>query len=111
MQDWLVRTCEIIDRYRPRLLYFDWWIQVMAFKPYLKKFAAYYYNRAVEWGVEVAIDAKHDAFPLGAAVCDIERGQFSDMQRIFWQNDILLPILGAIRMAMIIKRLRVLYAI
>ena len=37
--------------------------------------------------MEVAIDAKHDAFPLGAAVCDIERGQFSDMQRIFWQND------------------------
>ena len=87
LDDWLMRTCEIVDRYHPSIMYFDWWIQVMAFKPYLKKFAAYYYNRAVEWGVEVAIDAKLDAFPLGAAVCDIERGQFSDMQRIFWLND------------------------
>ena len=46
MQDWLVRTCEIIDRYHPRLIYFDWWIQHSACKPWLKKLAAYYYNRA-----------------------------------------------------------------
>ena len=38
MQDWLVRTCEIVDKYRPRIVYFDWWIQVEAAKPYLKKF-------------------------------------------------------------------------
>ena len=46
LQDWLTRTCEIVDRYRPKLLYFDWWIQHEAFKPYLRKLAAYYYNRA-----------------------------------------------------------------
>ena len=40
LQDWLVRTCEIVDRYRPRLVYFDWWIQHSSVKPYLKKFAA-----------------------------------------------------------------------
>ena len=50
LQDWLVRTCELIDRYHPKILYFDWWIQHEAFKPYLKKMAAYYYNRALEWG-------------------------------------------------------------
>lgn len=32
LQDWLVRTCEIIDRYRPAVLYFDWWIQHSACK-------------------------------------------------------------------------------
>ena len=32
LQDWLVRTCEIIDKYQPKLLYFDWWIQHSAFK-------------------------------------------------------------------------------
>ena len=41
LQDWLVRTCEIIDRYRPRVLYFDWWIQHSSAKPYLRKLAAY----------------------------------------------------------------------
>ena len=35
MQDWLVRTCEIIDRYRPKILYFDWWIQRVELRPYL----------------------------------------------------------------------------
>ena len=87
LQDWLVRTCEIIDRYRPRLIYFDWWIQHSAVKPYLKKLAAYYYNRAAEWGVEVAIDYKHEAFMFGAAVPDVERGQFAQIKPFFWQTD------------------------
>ena len=50
LTDWLLRTCEIIDEYRPSLLYFDWWLQHEAFKEVLKKLAAYYYNRAVQWG-------------------------------------------------------------
>lgn len=87
LQDWLVRTCEIIDRYRPRILYFDWWIQHSSCKPYLKKVAAYYYNRAAEWGIEVAINYKHDAFWFGTAVPDVERGQFAEMKPYFWQTD------------------------
>lgn len=87
MQDWLVRTCEIVDRYRPKLLYFDWWIQHQAAKPYLKKFAAYYYNRAAQWGEEVSIDYKHDAFPFGCATVDIERGLLAQPQPFFWQTD------------------------
>lgn len=87
LQDWLVRTCELIDNYQPRILYFDWWIQQYAFKPYLKKLAAYYYNRGAEWGAEVAIDAKYDAFVHGSAVHDIERGQLSSISPFFWQND------------------------
>lgn len=87
LQDWLVRTCEIVDRYRPRLIYFDWWIQHSAVRPYLKKFAAYYYNRAAEWGSDAVINYKHDAFLFGTAVPDVERGQFSDMKPYFWQTD------------------------
>ena len=87
LQDWLVRTCEIVDRYQPRVLYFDWWIQHSAVKPYLKKLAAYYYNRAAEWGIEVAINYKHDAFLFGSAVPDVERGQFADVKPYFWQTD------------------------
>lgn len=87
LQDWLVRTCEIIDRYRPKILYFDWWIHRGICKPYLRKLAAYYYNRAAEWGVEVAINYKHDAFQFGTAVPDVERGQFADVKPYFWQTD------------------------
>lgn len=87
MQDWLVRTCEIIDKYHPRILYFDWWIQHQALKPYLRKLAAYYYNRAAQWGIGVAINYKLDAFPSGCAVPDIERGKFADVKHYFWQTD------------------------
>lgn len=87
MQDWLVRTCELIDRYQPRILYFDWWIQNIAFKPYLKKLCAYYYNRADEWGVEVTINYKHHAFPPTVATFDVERGALTDISPIPWQTD------------------------
>ncbi len=87
MEDWLMRTCEIVDRYKPKIVYFDWWIHHSAVKPYLKKFAAYYYNRAIEWGVEVVINYKHDAFQFGCAVPDIERGQFAEIKPFFWQTD------------------------
>ncbi len=87
LEDWLLRTCEIVDRYQPKIVYFDWWIQHSSVKPYLKKFAAYYYNRAEEWGIEVAINYKHDAFMFGTAVVDIERGQFAEQKPYFWQTD------------------------
>ncbi len=87
LSDWLVRTCEIIDQYRPRILYFDWWIQHSSAKPYVKKLAAYYYNRAAEWGMEVVINYKHDAFLFGTAVPDVERGQFADVKPYIWQTD------------------------
>ncbi len=87
LEDWLLRTCEFIDRYQPKVLWFDWWIMNLAFKPYLKKLAAFYYNRAVEWGVEVAINYKYDAFPVQTAVFDVERGQLSGIRGLFWQTD------------------------
>ena len=87
LDDWLVRTCEIVDKYNPRILFFDWWIQQLAFKPYLQKFAAYYYNRAKERNVEVAINYKYDAFKLNCAVLDIERGQMNSIRPRLWQND------------------------
>ncbi len=87
LDDWLVRTCELIDRCRPQILYFDWWIQHENAKPYLKRLAAYYYNRAAQWGIEAAINYKHDAFLFGTAVPDIERGQMADCKPYFWQTD------------------------
>ena len=74
LEDWLLRTVQIIDRYRPQVLWFDWWIETPGFEPYLRKLAAYYYNRAAEWGREVVIQYKHSAFLPGTAVFDVERG-------------------------------------
>lgn len=87
MEDWLARSCEIVDKYHPKIVYFDWWTHILAARPYTKKFAAYYYNRALEWGEEVTINYKNDSFPQTVAVKDLERGQLSDISPYFWQND------------------------
>jgi alpha-L-fucosidase len=89
LDDWLLRSCEIVDKYQPEVVYFDWWICQPVFQPYLQKFAAYYYNRGVEWGKEVAINYKEwegRSFPNGAGVFDIERGRASDIRPDFWQT-------------------------
>jgi alpha-L-fucosidase len=86
LTDWMVRVCEFIDRYRPHVLYFDWWIQNYAFKPYLKKIAAYYYNRAEEWGEEVTINYKWEAFAPGTATYDVERGALGGISPAPWQT-------------------------
>ncbi len=87
MEDWLIRCCELVDNYQPKQFYFDWWIQQEAAKPYLRKFAAYYYNSACLWGDEVTICYKHDAYPFGTATIDIERGKFAEVQPFYWQTD------------------------
>lgn len=87
LEDWLARTCEIVDKYKPQLIWFDWWIEQTVFAPYLQRFAAYYYNRGLEWGLEVAINHKFDSYAPGTTVLDVERGQFKGIYPFFWQND------------------------
>ena len=87
LDDWLLRTCEIIDRYQPEILYFDWWIQHQAFKKHLQILAAYYYNRGVENNFPAAICYKHDAMMFGTGLVEIERGKFAAAQPFYWQTD------------------------
>lgn len=87
LDDWLARQCELVDAYRPRIVWFDWWIFNIYFRPYLKKFAAFYYNRGVQWNVDVAINYKFGAFPPDVAVLDVERGQMKSIRPRLWQTD------------------------
>jgi alpha-L-fucosidase len=89
LDDWLLRSCELVDKYKPEVLYFDWWICQPVFQPYLKTFAAYYYNRGVEWKKQVAINFKEwegYSFPRGSGVFDMERGQAGEIQPALWQT-------------------------
>jgi alpha-L-fucosidase len=90
LEDWLARTAELVDKYRPQLIWFDWWIAQPSFHPYLREFAAFYYNRGAEWGQGVAINYKKhggESFPDTAGVLDVERGQLASIRPIFWQTD------------------------
>lgn len=87
LNDWLARTAELILNYRPRLLYFDWWVQHEAFRPYLKRLAAFYYNCGAQWGQEVMICYKHDAMMFGSGIPEVERGGFAEAKPYPWQTD------------------------
>lgn len=87
LNDWLLRCTELVDKYHPQLFYFDQWIERDGFQPYLKTFAAYYYNHGLQWGKGVVINYKYNAIPDSAAVLDIERGKQADIRVLPWQSD------------------------
>jgi alpha-L-fucosidase len=85
--DWLARSTEIVDKYHPDFLYFDWWIGQPAFEPYLKRFAAYYYDQALRRRQGVVLTYKEHDFPENAAVLDVERGKLDALRLLPWQTD------------------------
>lgn len=87
LEDWLASSCEMIDRLQPYAVYFDWWVQKNEFRPYMKKFLAYYYNRSEEWGKKVTVFYKWGAVMNGCATFDVERGQTDGIMNEIWQND------------------------
>jgi alpha-L-fucosidase len=90
LENWLARCAELVDKYQPQLVWFDWWIAQPAVHPYMQQFAAFYYNRAAQWGKGVAINYKKhggESFPDTAGVLDIERGQLAAIRPLFWQTD------------------------
>jgi alpha-L-fucosidase len=87
MNDWLLRNCELVDKYKPQLFWFDWYIERSCMEPYRKTFATYYYNRGLEWNQGVVLNFKNRAFPDQAAVYDIERGSSRATRKFPWQTD------------------------
>ncbi len=87
MRDWLARDAELIEKYHPDIFYFDWWINQKEFQPYLKRFASFYYNFEIHNGTEGVINSKFTAFPEGASVYDVERGQLAETRPLVWQTD------------------------
>lgn len=87
VDEWLARTCELIDKYDPSLIYFDWWIEHKAYEKHLQKLTSYYYNHGAKNGDGVVINYKLNAFPAGAAVFDVERGQLAEIRTPYWQTD------------------------
>jgi alpha-L-fucosidase len=87
LDDWIARVAEMVGKYQPEIVWFDWWIETKEFEPYLQRLAAFYYNDAARRGATAAINYKFNAYPPGAAVLDIERGQSDQILPRFWQTD------------------------
>ena len=86
--DWLARSSEIVEKYHPDIMYFDWWIGQPSIRPNLTRFAAFYYNASLKYGDHVGvINYKDWAIEEHSAVLDLERGQLGDIRPLYWQTD------------------------
>ncbi|WP_111979524.1 alpha-L-fucosidase [Algibacillus agarilyticus] len=85
-EQWFAMLKEVIDKYQPDVIWFDWWVEVLN-EEYRKKFVAYYYNKGKEWGKDVVINYKNTSFPDGIGVLDYERGRPNKLKDEFWMTD------------------------
>ena len=85
--DWLARTAEIVERYHPDLIYFDWWVGQPDFRSRLERFATYYYNHAAAQHQPVVLFYKLNDMADGSATLDMERGGLGDIRPQPWQTD------------------------
>jgi alpha-L-fucosidase len=86
LDEWLARGAELVTRYEPDLVYFDWWVGHSSFQSAVPKFLACYYNQGARRG-GVVVNYKLDRFAPGSGTLDIERGQLTEIQQRVWQTD------------------------
>lgn len=72
LETWVIKNFELIDKYQPDLLWFDMNGNDRSWDPQKLAVAAYYYNRAVEWGKAVSLSTKGAAY-LAGLIMDYER--------------------------------------
>jgi len=94
---WYARTKELIDKYKPDLLWFDFGFCYPEFEQGRKDIAAYYYNKGIDRNKGVVLNYKRwtkpaegvteVAFPDGAGTLDLEREKSPYIRKFFWQTD------------------------
>lgn len=72
LETWTTKNFELIDKYQPDLLWFDMNGNDRSWDPQKLAVAAYYYNRAQEWGKSVSLSTKGAAY-LAGSLMDYER--------------------------------------
>jgi alpha-L-fucosidase len=85
-REWLAHTYELVNKYEPKLIWFDWSVNNPVLMPYFNKFMAYYYNNALDWGEGVVVNTKQ-GYPTNVQVWDVERGKSGKMMKFPWQTD------------------------
>ncbi len=86
-RDWLARASEIVEKYHPEVVYFDWWAGQPGYRPEITEFASFYYNFAAAHNYGGVIDIKIDDLPWKAGARDFERGAQDHILKDHWQTD------------------------
>lgn len=87
LEHWYARTTDIIDKYEPDIMWFDFGWNKPEFEPYRQKTGAHYYNKGIEWGKDVVLCHKGDDSMRQTAVHDLERGIYEGISERPWMSD------------------------
>jgi alpha-L-fucosidase len=86
VERWLLRQNQLVDDYRPDLIYFD--DTGLPLGQAGLDAVAHYYARAAEWGREVVVFGKKlEGMQRRAIVEDVERGWLDEIRPEPWQTD------------------------
>jgi len=87
LRDWLARSVELVEKYKPELVYFDGGNGQPAFRASMTEFTAFYDNFAASHQIDGAITFKDFAMEGTAGVKDFERSLRTDIDPRPWQTD------------------------
>jgi alpha-L-fucosidase len=85
-ETWRTKLLEVIDRYKPDVVYLDSRAGIID-GSFRQAFLAHYYNEAHRQGREVVMTYKNADFPKGTGVVDIEQGRMASIANEPWQID------------------------
>lgn len=86
-RDWLARAVELVEKYKPELVYFDGGNGQPAFRNKVTEFAAFYDNFTRRNGIAGVITIKDYAMEWTSGARDFERSLRTDIDPRHWQTD------------------------
>jgi len=84
--EWHGKLIEVIDKYDPDLIWFDFGLDLIQ-ESYTKDFLAHYFNNAARSGKEVEVTYKDHDLPPGVGLVDLELGQEPELTHHEWITD------------------------
>lgn len=84
--EWLAKVNEVVDRYKPDLLWFDNRMNILPEQTRMDM-AANYYNSAEKWKKDVVLTYKTPDLLVGSATIDLERNRMSSIYPQPWLTD------------------------
>jgi alpha-L-fucosidase len=86
-RDWLARSVELVEKYKPELVYFDGGNGQPSFRSKMTEFTAFYDNFAARNHIEGVITLKDYAMEWTAGARDFERSSRTGIDPRPWQTD------------------------
>ena len=83
---WKGKLFEVIDNYRPDLIWFDFVLGDIP-EQHRMEFLAHYFNKAFNWNQEVVVTFKGDDLPKEVGVEDFEKGRLDHLTEYPWLTD------------------------